>query len=199
MRSSEGELGALSKPVVELPGLGFGFDVAGELDDDAGLRVVDDDVDGEEAVEGVFALRGDVDRALRGRPAGRGFDFDRADLGGIGAVRRAGSVGPRASYRSAAREQASRPLAEEGLTLSPAGRVTTAFLQRRGAEGFDAFGLGHLEVDFEAGGGVGAIGLGVAVIVGSKRLELVAAADRRGFVGLGDPIRFGEVRLPSAR
>ena len=62
------------------------FDFERLLDEDAQGRVLDHDVEGEEGAEGVLIGLGDEEGAVDVFVQERGFDFDRADLGGVGAA-----------------------------------------------------------------------------------------------------------------
>ena len=99
----------------------------------------------------------------------RRFDFDRADLGGIGAARSGFGEGGLALARSAS-VQTSRPSAIEGLTVKPSGRVTTAFLMSELARpsGWSGLRRGRSRVKSRPVGGSAAMVVGLAQIVGLK-------------------------------
>ena len=77
----ERELRVFAERGGEPAGDGVEFDVTCELHDDPHLRVIDDDVQGDQAVERVVALGGDVHRTRQRMVEQRCVDFHRADLG----------------------------------------------------------------------------------------------------------------------
>ena len=76
----EGDLGVVFESGAQLPGVGVGRDLAGELDDGSGLGVVEGDVEGEEGVERVVERLGDVGGAGDGVIEQRSVYLDRAEL-----------------------------------------------------------------------------------------------------------------------
>ena len=163
VKSSTGTWGFSSTVVVSWPVTGSGLTLAGELDDDPGLFVFEDDVEGEEGVEGVVFL------GWPGRPSPRSGGRGRGRrLRPCRSWRRRGTAAgarskwtgrwPRAVVRPIwAGVQAPRPSAEAGLTTRPCGSVTVA--SRRSASprrfGFFAFALGQVQVEVKARGRVG--------------------------------------------
>ena len=79
-RSEKGSGGRVVKDCSQLTALGVGLDLAGELDDDAALGIIDDDVDRQERTKWVIARLGQVDRSGRRVTQERSGRLDAADL-----------------------------------------------------------------------------------------------------------------------
>ena len=135
LKSSKGSWGFSSKVVVSRPVCGSGSTLPGELDDDARLRRR------RRRCRSPAASRRGCRGAWRGRPSpAAGGRAAACRLRPCRSWRRRGRrpgcrwPTPRAAGRCPiwAGEQAPRPLAPEGLSTSPSGRVTTAPSQVRG-------------------------------------------------------------------
>ena len=163
-RLEKGGWGASAKTVVSRPS-GPMVDLAGLLDDDAGA--FGDQVHREQA-----SRRGSLGRGRLGRRVGDGValgrdglplsrqqgvvDLDGADLGGVGAGRRAlRRIGPGRRRAGVVRPtwagvQAARPSAEEGLSVMPCGQGDRGVAEVGLADFFDVLRpavLGDAEVD----------------------------------------------------
>ena len=208
----------------DLPVLGEG-DLAGQLDEDPRLGVVQGDVDGYQGVEGIVEGVGEVDRAGHGVVDQRRVDRHRGDLRGVGAVRRPvgglsrvgvdADLGGRATVEAVGSRRVHRQPLGQGDHRVPqvrGGRFADDFEDRRFFfsfrfyfDLFALFALGHPEVDLEAGGLVGDV-RGRVRGEGRLELELVAAGverqRRRGArddAGLlpGGEAQLGALRLPA--
>ena len=191
----EGLLGGLLEARLE-PAGGGDRGGAGELDDDAGLGVVDFDEEVDQpACFGIASRAGgtaggaEVDLAGQGVGEDRGLDFDLADLGGGGAV--AGVV---ALHVDLGRRAAGEAVGLGGIDGEAGGEGDGGVLEGRGGGVFEPFFLGDVEVEFKPRGGVG---LGGGRLGGDRRFEaeLIAAADRGRGGGSALPAGVGEVGL----
>ena len=84
----EGQLRVFAQRRGQLAGVRVGFELAGQLEDDAGFGVVDRDVDREQRVERVLVRGRQVDVARQRVVDQRRVDPHGADLGGVRAVGR---------------------------------------------------------------------------------------------------------------
>ena len=183
----EGQLGHVFGAGDELAGERVGGHLERLGDEDAQRGVRDDHVEGDQGVQGVFIGLGDEQGALQGLAfQQRGFDFDRADLGGR---RAAGAEGrSRLSRARSASEQTASPSAWEGLTVIPRGRVTIVFSMSESAPGAgvgvgQAF-IGDVEAEVKPAGALGGQGAGAGV---DRRAEAERPAAAQGRARRGAP------------
>ena len=187
----------------ELAGGRVRFDTAGELGDDAGLGVLDVEVEGEERAERIVIGGGEIDRAVQGlgeRLAALGVedqfvfsvalgehgtgDVDGAELGGVGAGRRVRvEVDPIGGKTDLVGRAGGEAVGLGGVDGHPRRQGDDGVAEGAGGAGCglavlaEAVFLGHMEVEVEARGRVDRVGGGGG---GDRRLEFdrAAVADR---------------------
>ena len=169
----EGQLGVFGEGRGQLAGGGVGFDLAGELDDDARCSGRRPRGRSPAASRRGLVRGGEVDRAGQGVVEQRGVDFDRADLGGVGALRRFGGGAGRAATVVV-------------RTVSPSVRVRLATIETAPAKLWVAVSAGtSVRKGDEEGDGVGGEDMDATVAMRAADDGDVTAADsREGLEGL---------------